>query len=90
MDSFLKDFIFPHPTESNLEKRSRTDIPSQMACTKKQSTTIEEDDIQLRRQVMAKPLNKLDDLNGNKESSILKKSPYELFGRLTGQSIGEI
>ena len=39
---------------------------------------------------MAKPLNKLDDLNGNKESSILKKNPYELFGRLTGQSIGEI
>ena len=35
MDSFLKDFIFPHPTESNLEKRSRTDIPSQKACTKK-------------------------------------------------------
>ena len=39
---------------------------------------------------MAKALNKLDDLNGNKESSIHKKSPYELFGRLTGQSIGEI
>ena len=90
MDSFLKDFIFPHPTESNLEKCSRTDIPSQMACTKKQSTTIEEDDIQLRRQVMVKALNKLDDLNGNKESSIHKKSPDELFGRLTGQSIGEI
>ena len=35
MDSFLKDFIFPHPTESNLEKCSRTDIPSQKACTKK-------------------------------------------------------
>ena len=64
MDSFLKDFLSPRPTESNLEKLSRTDIPSQKACTKKESTTVEEDDIQLRRQVKA--LNKLDDLNGNK------------------------
>ena len=90
MDSFLKDFLSPRPTESNLEKLSRTDIPSQKACTKKQSTTIEEDDIQLRRQVMVKALNKLDDLNGNKESSIRKESPDELFGKLIGQSIAEI
>ena len=74
MDSFLKDFVSPHPTESNLEKLSKTDIPSQKACTKKQNTTIEEDDIQLRRNVMVKALNKLDDLNGNKEGSIHKKS----------------
>ena len=64
MDSFVKDFLSPRSTESNLEKLSRTDIPSQKACTKKESTTVEEDDIQLRRQVKA--LNKLDDLNGNK------------------------
>ena len=88
MDSFLKDFVSPRPTESNLEKLSRTDIPSQKACTKKESTTVEEDDIQLRRQVKA--LNKLDDLNGNKESSIRKESPDELFGKLIGQSIAEI
>ena len=91
MDSFLKDFLSPRPTESNLEKRSRTDIPSQKACKtpfyyciKKQSTTIEEDYIQLRRQVMVKVLNKLDDLNGNKESIIRKESPDELFGKLIG------
>ena len=85
MDSFLKDYVSPRPTESNLEKLSRTDIPSQKACTKKQSTTIEKDDIQLRRQAMVKALNKLDDLNDNKESSI-----DELFGKLIGQSIAEI
>ena len=90
MDSFLKDFASPRPTESNLDKLSRTDIPSQKACTKKQSTTIKEDDIQLRRQVMVKALNKLDDLNGNKESSICKESPDELFGKLIAQSITEI
>ena len=84
MDSFLKDFVSPRPTESNLEKLSRTEIPSQKACTKKQRTTIEEDDIQLRRQVMVKALNKLDDLNGNKETSICKESPDELFGKLIG------
>ena len=76
--------------ESNLDKLSRTDTPSQKACTKKQSTTIEEDDMQLRRQVMVKALNKLDDLNGNKESNIRKESPHELFGKLIGQSIAEI
>ena len=97
MDSFLKDFLSPRPTESNLEKLSRTDRPCQKACktpfyycTKKQSTTIEEDDIQLRRQVMVKVLNKLDDLNGNKESSIRKETPGELFGKLIRQSIAEI
>ena len=46
--------------------------------------------IQLRRQVMVKVLNKLDDLNGNKESSIRKETPGELFGKLIGQSIAEI
>ena len=90
MDSFLKDFVFPRPAEINLEKRSRTDIPSQKACTKKQSSTIEEDNIQLRREVIVKALNKLDDLNGNKESGIRKESPSELFGKLIGQSIAEI
>ena len=90
MDSFLKDFVSPSPTESNLEKLLRTDIPSQKACTKKQSTTIKEDDIQLRRQVMVKTLNKLDDLNGNKESSIRKENPDKLVGKLLGQSIAEI
>ena len=97
MDSFLKYFLSPRPTESNLEKLSRTGIPSQKACktpfyycTKKQSTTIEEDDIQPRRQVMVKVLNRLDDLNGNKESSIRKETPGELFGKLIGQSIAEI
>ena len=90
MDSFLKDFVPPSPTESNLEKLLRTDIPSQKACTKKQSTTIKEDDIQLRRQVMVKTLNKLDDLNGNKESSIRKENPDKLVGKLIGQSIAEI
>ena len=90
MDSFLKDFVSPRPAESNLEKFSKTGISSQKACTKKQSKTIEEDDIQLRRQFMAKVLNKLDDLNGNKESSIRKESPDELFGKLLGQSIAEI
>ena len=39
---------------------------------------------------MGKALNKLDDLNGNKESSIRKESPGELFGKLIGQSIAEI
>ena len=39
---------------------------------------------------MVEALHKLDDLNGNKESSIHKKYPDELFGRLTGQNIGEI
>ena len=84
MDSFLNNFVSPRPKESNLEQLSRTDIPSQKACTKKQSTTIEEDDIQLRRQVMVKALNNLDDLNGNKESSFRKESPDELFGKLIG------
>ena len=39
---------------------------------------------------MVKALNKLDDLNCNKESSIRKESPDELFGTLIGQSIAEI
>ena len=39
---------------------------------------------------MVKVLNKLDDLNGNKESSIRKETPDELFGKLIGQSIAEI
>ena len=39
---------------------------------------------------MVKVLNKLDDLNGNKESSIRKETPGELFGKLIGQSIAEI
>ena len=39
---------------------------------------------------MVKALNKLDDLNGNKERSIHKESPDELFGKLIGQSIAEI
>ena len=89
MDSFLKDFVSPRPTENNLEKLSRTEISSQKACTKTQSTTKQEDDIQLRRQAMVKAL-KLDDLNGNKESSIRKESPDELFDKLIGQSIAEI
>ena len=46
--------------------------------------------IQLRREVIVKALNKLDDLNGNKESGIRKESPSELFGKLIGQSIAEI
>ena len=33
---------------------------------------------------MVKVLNKLDDLNGNKESIIRKESPDELFGKLIG------
>ena len=83
--SFLKDFVSPRPTESNLEKLARTDISSQKVCTKKQSTIIEEDDIQLRRQVMVKALNKLDDLNGNKESNIRNENLDELFSKLVGQ-----
>ena len=97
MDSFVKGFLSSRPTGSNLEKLSRIDIPSQKVCktplyncTKKQSTTIEEDDIQLRKQVMVKALNTLNDLNGNKESSIHKESPDELFVKLIGQSIAEI
>ena len=39
---------------------------------------------------MVKVLNKLDDLNGNKESIIRKESPDGLFGKLIGQSIEEI
>ena len=39
---------------------------------------------------MVKALNKLDDLNGNKESSIPKESPDGLFGKFIGQSIMEI
>ena len=89
-DSFLKDFVSTRPTKSNLEKLSRTETPFRKVCTKKQSTTIEEDDMQLRRQVMVKAINKLDDLNGNKESSIRKESQDELFGKLIGQSIAEI
>ena len=89
MDSFVKDFVSSRPRESNLEKLSRTDI-SQKACTEKQSTTIEEDDIQLKSQVMIKALNEFNDLNGNKETSIPKESPDELFGKLIGQSIAEI
>ena len=46
--------------------------------------------MQLRRQVMVKAINKLDDLNGNKESSIRKESQDELVGKLIGQSIAEI
>ena len=49
-----------------------------------------QDDIQLRRQVTVKTLNKLDDLNGNKESSVPKESPDELFVKLIGQSIAEV
>ena len=45
MDSFLKDFVSPHSTEIKLEKLLGTDLPSQKASTKKQSTTIEKDDI---------------------------------------------
>ena len=41
MDSSLKDFVSLRITESNLKKVSRTDIPSQKGCTKKQSTAIE-------------------------------------------------
>ena len=89
-DSFLKDFVSTRPTKSNLEKLSRTETPFRKVCTKKQSTTIEEDDMQLRRQVMVKAINKLDDLNGNKESSIRKESQDELVGKLIGQSIAEI
>ena len=90
MDSFLKDFVSPRPTESKLEKLSRTDTYHLKKLVQRNSTTIEEDDIQLRRHVMVKALNKLDNLNRNKESSIRKDSPDELFGKLIGQSIAEI
>ena len=36
MDSFLKDFVTPRPTESNLEKVSRAGVQSQNAYAKKQ------------------------------------------------------
>ena len=39
---------------------------------------------------MVKALNKLDDLNVIKESSIRKESPDELFRKLIGQSIAEV
>ena len=90
MGSFLKDFVSTRSTESNLEKLSRTDTYHLKKLVQRNSTTIEEDDIQLRRQVMVKALNKLDNLNGNKESSIRKDSPDELFGKLIGPSIAEI
>ena len=90
MDSFLKDFATPRPTESNLKKVSRAGVQSQKAYGKKQSAIVEDDDIQLRRQVMVKALHKLDDLNGNQENSAHKESPDDLFGKLIGQSIAEI
>ena len=89
MDSFLKDFITLLPIVSNLEKLLRIDIKAQKVCKKKQSTTIKEDDIQLRRQVMMKALHRLDDLNGNQESSVGEEST-DVFGYLIGQSIAEI
>ena len=39
---------------------------------------------------MVKVLNKLDDLNDNKETIIRKETPDQLFGKLIGQSIAEI
>ena len=51
MDSFLKDFITLIPTVSNFKKLLIIGIRAQEVCKKKQSTTIKEDDIQLRRQV---------------------------------------
>ena len=39
---------------------------------------------------MVKVLNKLDDLNDNKETIIRKETPNQLFGKLIGQSIAEI
>ena len=90
MYSFLKDFVTQRPTESILEKVSRAGVQSQKAYAKKQSAIVEDDDIQLRRQVMVKALHKLDDLNGNQENSAHKESPDDLFGKLIGQSIAEI
>ena len=90
MDSFLKDFVTPRLTESNLEKVSRAGVQSQKAYPKKQSALVEDDDIQLQRQVMVKALRKLDDLNGNQENSAHEESPDNLFGKLIGQSIAEI
>ena len=90
MDSFLKDFVTPRPTESNLEKTSRGGVQSQKGYAKKQSATTEDDDIQLRREVMVKALHKLDDSKSNQERSVHKETPDDLFGKLIGQSIAGI
>ena len=86
MGSYLKDFVTTLPTESNLEKLSRTDIKVQNACKRKQSATIK-DDIRLKRQVMMKALHKLDDKLDDQENSVGKESTDDVFSYLIGHSI---
>ena len=64
----------------------------QKVTTKKRSLNVDEES-QLRKQVMVKALQKLDDSKNkedNKDNNVNSVSSDDLFGKLIGQSISEI